>query len=214
HARRRTQRKTPRPRCRSRGRRFLRRRRHPHLPRTSGKRPRQQVWQRARPLPPAQLPRRPRHLPSLRQPARRRALRRPPRHPSPTSAPAADVGQATPPAGLATRPSAPASAAATTSAPPAAVPPASPPSRPAAASPPPAAGTAAMSSTAPPELPKRSLAPVLDAEVLDDLQSMLGDEVDRLVDVFLEDTPRLIKALEQAAGGPDYDALRDAAHSL
>src|SRR5690606_17130687 len=79
--------------------------------------------------------------------------------PSPTSAPAADVGQAPPPAGLATRPSAPASAAATTSAPPAAVPPASPPSRPAAASPPPAAGTAAMSSTAPPELPKRSLAP-------------------------------------------------------
>src|SRR3546814_15483755 len=40
-------------------------------------------------------------------------------------------------------------------------------------------------------------------------------EVDRLIDVFLEDTPRLITALENgAAGTPDYPALRDAAHSL
>src|SRR3546814_18934199 len=44
---------------------------------------------------------------------------------------------------------------------------------------------------------------------------MLGGEVDRLIDVFLEDTPRLITALENgAAGTPDYPALRDAAHSL
>lgn len=43
---------------------------------------------------------------------------------------------------------------------------------------------------------------------------MLGDEVERLVDIFLEDTPRLVRALENAAGGPDYDALREAAHSL
>ncbi|NZA25537.1 Hpt domain-containing protein [Luteimonas sp. SJ-92] len=43
---------------------------------------------------------------------------------------------------------------------------------------------------------------------------MLGDEVDRLVDVFLEDTPRLLARLEIAAAAPDYDALRDAAHSL
>ena len=55
---------------------------------------------------------------------------------------------------------------------------------------------------------------LLDTEILDDLHAMLGDEVDRLIDVFLDDTPRLIQALENAAAGPDYDALRDAAHSL
>ncbi|WP_407353934.1 ATP-binding protein [Luteimonas sp. R10] len=56
--------------------------------------------------------------------------------------------------------------------------------------------------------------PVIDREVLDELRSMLGDEVDRLIEVFLEDTPRLLARLEIAAAGPDYDALRDAAHSL
>jgi len=61
----------------------------------------------------------------------------------------------------------------------------------------------------------RAAPPVLlDTDILDDLHAMLGDEVDRLVDVFLDDTPRLIHALESAAAGPDYDALRDAAHSL
>ena len=63
--------------------------------------------------------------------------------------------------------------------------------------------------------PARPAAPLLlDTEILDDLHAMLGDEVDRLVDVFLDDTPRRIAALENAAAGPDYDALRDAAHSL
>jgi HPt (histidine-containing phosphotransfer) domain-containing protein len=57
--------------------------------------------------------------------------------------------------------------------------------------------------------------PLIDQEVLDELRSMLGGEVDRLIDVFLEDTPRLVAALETAASsGPDYTALRDAAHSL
>ncbi len=57
--------------------------------------------------------------------------------------------------------------------------------------------------------------PLIDQEVLDELRSMLGGEVDRLIDVFLEDTPRLVSALETAASnGPDYAALRDAAHSL
>jgi len=58
------------------------------------------------------------------------------------------------------------------------------------------------------------LPPVIDHEVLDDLRSVLGDEVDRLIDVFLDDTPRLLSALENAVDGPDYDALREAAHSL
>ena len=56
--------------------------------------------------------------------------------------------------------------------------------------------------------------PLLDTDILDDLHAMLGDEVERLIDVFLDDTPRLVQALENAAAGPDYDALRDAAHSL
>ena len=71
---------------------------------------------------------------------------------------------------------------------------------------PPAAATEPASRIAP---------PLIDQEVLDELRSMLGGEVDRLIDVFLEDTPRLVSALEAAASsGPDYTALRDAAHSL
>ncbi|WP_331487975.1 hybrid sensor histidine kinase/response regulator [Luteimonas endophytica] len=79
------------------------------------------------------------------------------------------------------------------------------------------AGPAAASpaaTAAPPIPPRPPLLPVIDQEVLEELRSMLGDEVDRLIDVFLEDTPRLLARLEIAASGPDYDALRDAAHSL
>lgn len=43
---------------------------------------------------------------------------------------------------------------------------------------------------------------------------MLGDELEFLIDVFLEDTPRLLKRLESAAAETDWDGLRDAAHSL
>ena len=56
--------------------------------------------------------------------------------------------------------------------------------------------------------------PVLDPEIVDELRALLGGEVDRLIAVFLEDTPRLIQALENAALGPDYKGLREAAHSL
>ena len=65
-----------------------------------------------------------------------------------------------------------------------------------------------------PAVPASDLPPVIDEEVLDELRTMLGDEVDHLIDVFLEDTPRLIARLEAAVDGPDYDALRDTAHSL
>ena len=74
---------------------------------------------------------------------------------------------------------------------------------------PPAPTAPAPVSPPPPVLP-----PVLDHEILDDLRAMLGGDLDHLIDVFLADTPRLISTLEQAATGPDYDALRDAAHSL
>ncbi|MEN1929671.1 ATP-binding protein [Luteimonas sp. MJ250] len=62
--------------------------------------------------------------------------------------------------------------------------------------------------------PPPTLPPVLDHEILDELRVMLGGDLDHLIDVFLADTPRLVGTMEQAATGPDYDALRDAAHSL
>lgn len=68
--------------------------------------------------------------------------------------------------------------------------------------------------SATPARPSEPLPPVIDSEVLEDLRELLGDEVDRLIDVFLEDTPRLLATLENAVDGPDYAALREAAHSL
>jgi signal transduction histidine kinase/CheY-like chemotaxis protein len=58
------------------------------------------------------------------------------------------------------------------------------------------------------------LPPVLDESVLDELRDMLGNDLAHLVEVFLEDTPRIIAALEQAAAVPEFGPLRDAAHSL
>ncbi len=55
---------------------------------------------------------------------------------------------------------------------------------------------------------------VLDRNVLDELRSALGSEVNRLIEVFLDDTPQLIARLEAAALTPDFQALQDAAHSL
>ncbi len=81
----------------------------------------------------------------------------------------------------------------------------------------PAAGPAPAFVPQPGQSPQRAAQPqppVVDEEILGELRGMLGGEVDRLIDVFLEDTPRLIAALENAASGPDYAALRDAAHSL
>jgi signal transduction histidine kinase/DNA-binding NarL/FixJ family response regulator/HPt (histidine-containing phosphotransfer) domain-containing protein len=71
--------------------------------------------------------------------------------------------------------------------------------------PPPAAAPAAKTEPLP---------PVLDGDVLEELRSILGTEVDRLIEVFLDDTPRLIAALEAAVVGPDYDMLRNASHTL
>ena len=81
--------------------------------------------------------------------------------------------------------------------------------------PPPASAPLQVAAEPPPAaVPGVLHPPIIDHEVLDELRSMLGGDVDRLIDVFLEDTPRLIAALENAAIGPDYNALRDAAHSL
>ena len=54
----------------------------------------------------------------------------------------------------------------------------------------------------------------LDVTVLDELREVLGDDVRALIDVFLDDAPRLIAELEIAATRPDYPLLYQAAHSL
>ena len=56
--------------------------------------------------------------------------------------------------------------------------------------------------------------PVLNAGVLDELREVLGSEVDKIIAVYLEDTPRLIAQLERAAVSGDPIALRVAAHTL
>ncbi len=78
----------------------------------------------------------------------------------------------------------------------------------------PQAGPMPPQSAMAPAPPPEPTTPVLDLGILDELRSMLGSEVDRLIEVFLDDTPKLISALETAAIGPDYDMLRNAAHTL
>mgnify|MGYP003460724028 FL=1 len=78
---------------------------------------------------------------------------------------------------------------------------------------PPAAKPAPPPQAAPARLAE-PLPPIIDPEVLEELRSILGTEVDRLIEVFLDDTPRLIAALETAAAGPDFEMLRNAAHTL
>ena len=56
--------------------------------------------------------------------------------------------------------------------------------------------------------------PVLDSQVLDELLQIAGSETARIVGLFLEDAPRLIAQLENAASAPDLNAMRDAAHTL
>jgi HPt (histidine-containing phosphotransfer) domain-containing protein len=54
----------------------------------------------------------------------------------------------------------------------------------------------------------------IDPAVLGELREVLGDEVGRLIRVFLDDAPRLVASLEAAAARPDYPLLYQAAHSL
>ena len=51
-------------------------------------------------------------------------------------------------------------------------------------------------------------------ESFNELRSGLGADVDKLIDVFLDDTPMLLARMEAAALMPDYEELREAAHSL
>ncbi|WP_166210295.1 hybrid sensor histidine kinase/response regulator [Cognatiluteimonas telluris] len=72
-----------------------------------------------------------------------------------------------------------------------------------------AAAAVAMPGTA-----TRSNDPVLDQAILGELRSVLGAELDKLIALFLDDTPLLLARLEAAALAPDFNELREAAHSL
>ena len=65
-----------------------------------------------------------------------------------------------------------------------------------------------------PQMPTATPALVMDGEILAELRSVLGSEVDKLIDLFLDDTPLLLARLEAAALAPDFEELREAAHSL
>ncbi|WP_261998089.1 ATP-binding protein [Stenotrophomonas sp. Ste96] len=59
-----------------------------------------------------------------------------------------------------------------------------------------------------------SPAPVLDQEVLDELLEVIGADTARIIGVFLDDTPPLIRQLQDASVAADLDQLRALAHSL
>ncbi len=71
-----------------------------------------------------------------------------------------------------------------------------------------AAATAALSA------PARSTTPAINMDVVEDLRDIMGAEFDALVSVFLEDAPKSLQKLEQAAASNDNDALVGPAHSL
>ncbi len=66
----------------------------------------------------------------------------------------------------------------------------------------------------PPRATSSSGFPVLDHDMLDELQEIAGAETARIIALFLEDAPRLISQLETAATVPDLDAMREASHTL
>jgi HPt (histidine-containing phosphotransfer) domain-containing protein len=56
--------------------------------------------------------------------------------------------------------------------------------------------------------------PVLEPEMLDELREIAGDEALSIVNLFLEDAPRLVRLMEQASAIPDMEMMREAAHAL
>ncbi len=56
--------------------------------------------------------------------------------------------------------------------------------------------------------------PVLEPEMLDELREIAGDEALTIVNLFLEDAPRLVRLMEQASAIPDMEMMREAAHAL
>jgi len=57
-------------------------------------------------------------------------------------------------------------------------------------------------------------ASVLERSVLDELFEIAGEEINAIIDVFLEETPQLVRDLQEAAVMPDLLRLGQLAHSL
>ena len=66
----------------------------------------------------------------------------------------------------------------------------------------------------PPSAPALGIPVALDTALLDELVEFTGPDTGRIIQVFLEDAPRLIAELEAASAAPDLEAMRAAAHSL
>lgn len=80
---------------------------------------------------------------------------------------------------------------------------------------PPAAAPAPATAMAPaPVAPDAVSGPVLDSEVVEDLREVMGGEFLSLIRVFLEDSPRSLQRLQQAAAANDIASMVAAAHSL
>jgi signal transduction histidine kinase/CheY-like chemotaxis protein/HPt (histidine-containing phosphotransfer) domain-containing protein len=72
------------------------------------------------------------------------------------------------------------------------------------------AGTPESSATA----TQSTALPVLDFELLDELLEIAGPETARIIALFLNDTPGMIRQLQEAALAADMEQLREVAHSL
>ncbi len=62
--------------------------------------------------------------------------------------------------------------------------------------------------------PIRNATPAISMDVVEDLREIMGAEFDALVGVFLEDAPKSLQKLEEAARRDDNDGLVGPAHSL
>jgi signal transduction histidine kinase/CheY-like chemotaxis protein/HPt (histidine-containing phosphotransfer) domain-containing protein len=77
-----------------------------------------------------------------------------------------------------------------------------------------AASVPTPAAAAPAQAPTTSTEPVLDTEIVRDLVEVMGDEFTELVRVYLEDTPKALVVLEQAAERGSLEGLIAPAHSL
>ncbi|MCW6027755.1 response regulator [Stenotrophomonas sp. SRS1] len=82
------------------------------------------------------------------------------------------------------------------------------------ASTPPLATPSALTPAPSPLARDETPAAVLDQDVLDELLDVIGADTARIIGVFLDDTPPLIRQLQDASVAADLDQLRALAHSL
>ncbi|WP_242112886.1 hybrid sensor histidine kinase/response regulator [Luteimonas aquatica] len=77
-----------------------------------------------------------------------------------------------------------------------------------------AASGTAVAVAAPAAQAQQAQRPAIDGEILEDLRGLLGGDFGQLVDLFLEDAPRHIGILRDAASAADFQRLYEASHAL